>query len=796
MSKRTEKLRLNINVERFLLCVEKSRIVTESYKLTECEPAVIRHAKAQALVCEKMPIFIEDGELIVGNAASEPMGVEALWGDGIWSMEDIKGLKKEGWSISDDDEADIRLMNEYWKPRTFAYQAGQLLDDDRLWPFVQSGITLPPWRDKEQGWGGFGGNGLGVAMNLCLLTVRYEEVLNKGLNQMIKEAEKELKDLRFVNADAVSKAQFLKAVIIVHRGLIRFAERFAELAEKMAIKEKDPERRRELERIAATCRHVPANPPTSFYEAIQSFWFTFLALNPNSTLSLGRFDQFMYSFYQRDIKEGKISDEEVIELLECLRIKDMQIMFAASRGQQREKNAGMAKWHNMTIGGQTRSGEDATNELSYLILKATKRCPTPHNTVTARIHDESPQKFLLKCLEVVKTGIGMPALVSDRSYINYLVGQGVSIEKARDYAMAGCLDTSLPGDSRISAYCMTVVPVIFDFFLHNGVEPRTGKQIGPKTGDIESFQTFDEFIDAFKRHLAYFMSMVAEYDNIFIRIKADQWPYPFDSALMSDAVKSGKDMFHRELPFENGAALNAVGMINVADSLAAVKKLVYDDKKITMKQLKTALDANWKGHEDIRQLCLKAPKYGNDNDYVDSVAADLYKFWADTAVTLDSALGGKHKPSAISISAQWPGGTVTGATPEGRYSGAVLADGTMSPMRGMDTCGPTAVVKSAMKINQDPYQATLLNMKFHPSAMKNREDLLKMSDLIKTYFSIGGKHVQFNVVGREMLLKAQQEPEEHRDLVVRVAGYSAYFVQLGKVIQDEVIGRTEYEEAV
>lgn len=794
MSKRTEKLRSHLNVDRIPLCVEKSRIVTESYKHTEGEPAIIRHAKAQAHVCEKMPIFIEDGELIVGNAASKPMGVEALWGEGVWSMEEIEGLKHEGWSISDEDEADIRLMNAYWKPRTFAYQAGQLLDDDRLWPFAQSGVTLPPWRDKKLGWGGFGGNGLGVAMNLCLLTVRYEEVLNKGLNRMIEEAEQELKDLRFVSADAVSKAQFLKAVIIVHQGLISFAERVAELAEEMAYKEADPVRKRELKKIAATCRHVPANPPLDFCEAIQSFWFTFLALNPNSTLSLGRFDQFMYPFYREDIKEGKITEEEVIELLECLRIKDMQIMFAASRGQQREKNAGMAKWHNMTIGGQTPSGEDATNELSYIILEATKRCPTPHNTVTARIHDGSPKEFLLKSLEVVKTGLGMPALVSDKSYINYLLGHGVSLERARNYAMAGCLDTSLPGDSRISAYCMTVVPVIFDFFLHNGVEPRTGKQLGPKTGDIESFQSFEEFMEAFKRHLAYFMSMVAEYDNIFIRLKGEQWPYPFESALMTDAVKVGKDMFHRELLFENGAALNAVGMINVADSLAAVKKLVYDDNKVTMKQLKAALEANWQGYKDIRQLCLKAPKYGNDDDYVDSIAKDLYKFWADTAVTLDSALGGKHKPSAISISAQWPGGTVTGATPDGRFSGGVLADGTMSPMRGMDTRGPTAVIKSAMKVDQDLYQATLLNMKFHPSAMKSTDDLRKLSDLIKTYFSLGGKHVQFNVVDREMLLKAQQEPMEHRDLVVRVAGYSAYFVQLGKVIQDEVIGRTEYDK--
>jgi pyruvate formate-lyase/glycerol dehydratase family glycyl radical enzyme len=795
MNNRIETLKASLNVDRISLCVEKSRLITESYKHTEGDPAIIRQAKAQAHVCEKMPIFIEDGELIVGNAASRSMGVEALWAEGVWAMEDIESLKREGWLISEEDEKDIRLMNEFWKSRTFAYQAGQFLDDERLWPFAQSGVTLPPWKDKEQGWGGFGGNGLGIAMNLSLLTVRYEDFLQKGLNRMVQEAEKELKDLRFVSADAVDKAHFLKAVLIVYRGLLRFAERFAELAEETALKETNPKRQKELKKIAAACRHVPAEPPRDFYEAVQSYWFAFLALNPNSTLALGRFDQFMYPFYIRDIKDGRITDEEVIELLECLRIKDMQLMFAASRVQQREKNAGMAKWHNMTIGGQTHDGQDATNELSFLILEAVKRCPTPHHTVTARIHEGTPEAFLLKALEVVKTGVGMPAFVSDNSYINYLLGYGVSKERARDYAVAGCLDTSLPGDSRISAYLMIVVPVIFDFFLHNGIEPRTGRQIGPKTGDIERFHTFEAFMDAFKQHLAYFMSTVAEYDNIFMRIKAGQLPYPLESSLMANAFQVGKDMFHREFYFENGAVLNAVGMINVADSLAAVKKLVYDDKKVTMKQLKDALDANWEGYDDIRQLCLKAPKYGNDDDYVDYIARDLYKFWADTTVTLDSALGGKHKPSAISISAQWPGGTVTGATPDGRFSGGVLADGTMSPMRGMDIKGPTSVIKSAMKIDQERYQATLLNMKFHPSAMKSTDDLRKLSDLIKTYFNFGGKHVQFNVVNRQTLLNAQHKPEEHRDLVVRVAGYSAYFVQLGKVIQEEIIGRTEFDRA-
>jgi len=795
MNQRIKKLKERLNPEVISLLVERSRLVTESYKETEGEDPAIRQAEAQARIFDQIPIFIEEGELIVGNVASQPMGIEMAWGDAIWPLEDLAGLETEGFMISEEDKAQVKEMNEYWKSRTFAFRAGKMFDDERLWPFMQSGVTLPPWADREKGWGGFGGNGMGIASNLCLLSVRFEEVLENGLSSIIASARKALSELRFADGDSVNRARFLKAVIIVCQGLIRFAERFAVLAGELASKERDPVRKKELERIAETCRWVPAYPARSFHEAMQSFWFTFLAINPNPTASLGRFDQFMYPFYENDVKKGKVTDEEVVELLECLRIKDMELSFSASRVQQREKNAGMAKWHNMVIGGQTAEGKDAVNRLSYLILDAAKRCPTPHHTITVRVHAKTPEEFMVKALEVVRTGIGLPAFVGDHSYIAFLLNHGVPLEKARDYALAGCLDTALPGESRIHAYCMTVVPLIFDFFLHNGTEPRTGRQIGPATGDIETFKTFEDFLAAFKKQLAYFMEMVAEYDNIFMRLKGEALPYPFESALMDGAIKTGKHMFERSFPFENGAVLNAVGMINVADSLAAVKKLVFDEKKITMKQLKKALDSNWEGYEEIRKLCLEAPKFGNNDDYVDEIAKELYKFWAYTTATFASALGGTHKPAAISISAQWPGGTVTGATPDGRYAGGVLADGSMSSMRGMDTHGPTSVMKSAMKIDQDDYQATLLNMKFHPSALKTEDDLRKLSALIKTYFANGGKHVQFNVVNRQTMLDAQIHPDRHKDLVVRVAGYSAYFVQLGKVIQDEVIGRTEHESA-
>jgi len=795
VNQRIEKLKKAIHPQEYPLCIEKARLVTESFKQTEGKPQIIRRAMVLANILDNVTIFIEDGELIVGNAASKPMGLEFDYYYGTWSKEEIDALKKEGYTISEEDEAEIILMNEYWKSKTLVGRRAQFWDDERLWPYMQLGVVLPPWRSREEGpGGGYAEGGMGLGPGFYLFCVDYAKVLNGGLNKIIEEAEEELRNIRFTSADSVKKAYFLKAVIIAHQAIIRFANRFADLATELAAKEVNPVRKKELERIAETCRWVPANPARTFYEAMQSFWFTFLMVTPSPTMAAGRFDQYMYPLYKKDIEEGRITDEEVLELLQCLRLKDMQIN-RTSGITNRQKNAGMAKWHNWTIGGVTPEGEDATNELSYLILEAVKRCPTPHHTITVRVHDGTPEDLMLRALEVVRTGIGMPAFVGDKSYIEFLLNQGVPLKMARDYVLTGCIDVNIVGKSRIASYGMFIVPLVFELFLHNGVNPKTGKQVGPRTGELESFESFDDFVKAFKQQLAYFMSLAAEANNVDLEVTRELFPDPVRSSLMADAIREGKDILERTMPFENIAVLNAVGMINVADSLAAIKKLIFEEKKVTMKELKAALEANWQrnGYEQMRKMFLAAPKYGNDDDYVDSIAKDLYQFWADTAVTFDTITGGKHKPTGISVSAQWPGGALTGATPDGRYVGECLADGSMSPMRGRDTHGPTAVIKSAVKIDQVPYQATLLNMKFHPSALQTTGDLRKLSDLIRTYFSLGGKHIQFNVVSRETLLDAQKHPENYRDLIVRVAGYSAYFVQLGKTIQDEIVGRMEHE---
>jgi pyruvate formate-lyase/glycerol dehydratase family glycyl radical enzyme len=788
---RLESLLKKIQVERYPLRIERARLITQSWEQTKDEPMILRLAKAFAHVVKNMTIFIEDGELIVGNGASRPMGLEIEPFMGPFSEEALRILEKEGFvEIDESDWPEIGELASYWKGATLQYKIGQLLDDKRLWPFAQTGVLLPPFKSKEEGIGGVAHAGIGMGVNRWIGAVDFDKVLNRGLNRLIGEAEEELEHIRFAGTtDTVRKARFLQAVIISLRAVIHLANRFADLATEMALKETNQTRKAELQRIAEICRWVPANPARDFYEALQSFWFIFLVVQ-QSTASVGRFDQYMYPFYKKDIEEGKISEAEVLELLQLLRIKDMHLINTPLRGAKRQQYTGFAKWHNFTIGGVTPDGRDASNRLTYLMLEAARRTRTPHHTLTLRVHEGTPRELMIKALEVVKTGVGMPAFIGDKSYIEWLLSRGVPLELARDYVVAGCIEVSLPARSRQPKCTFFVPPKVLEIFLNNGVDPRTGLDVGPFRDTLENFDSFDDFLGAFKEYLAHFIRLAAELINVDIAC-AIEYASPIDSALMTDAVREGKNLMERRMPYENAGAISLCGMINTVDSLAAIKKLVFEEKKITMPQLQEALRANWEGYDELRRLCLAAPKYGNDDDYVDSIAANLYGFYAETVPMTMTVYGESFIPVAISITSQWAGGTITGATPDGRYAGEVLADGGASPMRGRDTSGPTAIIKSASKIDQVRFQSVLMNMKFHPSALAESEDVNKLATLIKTYFSLGGKHVQFNVIGHEMLLEAQKQPENYRDLVVRVAGFSAYFIQLSKQVQDEIIARTE-----
>jgi pyruvate formate-lyase/glycerol dehydratase family glycyl radical enzyme len=792
MNSRIQSLTAALQKDQFPICIEKLRIALRTMVATEAEPMILRRAKVFANVLREIPIFIEEDSLIAGNGASKPMGLEIDPEYFLWSQDEIDALKREGFLISPEDERELQELNAGRKSNTLiGSMSAAVAHDERLLSFLRLGIILPPWKSAEEGsGGGYAQSGLGLGPGFFLMAIDFSKVLNEGFLRLIAKAEAELKALRHTGDDSLARMRYLQAVILMHKAAMDLAARYADLAARMAETEARPMRKEELLLLAEICRRVPAHPARTFREALQSFWFVFLMISPSPTTAAGRFDQYMYPFYQADKAAGRIADDEVLELLECLRIKDMQLN-RVSGERNRKKNAGLAKWHNWTIGGMTSDGRDATNKLTYLLLEAALETRLPHHTLTLRVHPDTPEKLMIKALEVVRSGIGMPAFVGDKSYTAFFMRYGIPLEEAREYVITGCLDANLPGRSRTVAIGMFIVPLVFDIFLHNGIHSSTGMQIGIDTGEVERLENYEQFVAAFKKQLRYFMEIAAEKDNLELLIERELFPDAFRSSLMEDGISAGKDLLSRTMPFENGAVLNPVGMINVADSLAAVKKLVYEDKKVSMHDLKRALDLDWQGYEDIRKICLEAPKYGNGDSYVDVIAADLYAFWVATADELPTAFGSMHKATAISITSHQPGGALTGATPDGRQSHEICADGTVSPMQGRDTHGPTAVMRSALKIDQDPYQATLMNMKFHPTALQSEEDLKKLSVMIKTYFAHGGKHVQFNVVSKEMLLEAQQNPARYQDLVVRVAGYSAYFVQLNSGMQDEVIKRTE-----
>ncbi len=792
MTDRIKRMQQALKVDKFPLCAEKPKYVIESWRQNEGLPSILRRAKATANYLDKRTIYIDDDELICGNVASKPMGLEAsCWGP-FWDDADLDSILEGNYTISDEDRKTLRSLDSYWEGQSrqmYEWQ-GRFYDDERMWPFIRSGILCPPWTSKVKGRGSGGaGFGWGLGIGLSFFVPDYGKIITEGIGKTLQEAREERRKLRFVDSDSFDKADYLEACIISIEAMARMYHRYGDACTAKAEATADPVRKAELVRMADTCHHLAEHGARDFRDAIQGFWFYWMMIT-HGTVPGGRFDQYMYPFYKKDIESGAITDDEVLELLECLRIKIMQFNFVSGNAKQRDKWAGMARWHNFLIGGVDKDGNDATNELSYLILKAAYEVRTPQFTITVRVNENTPDRLMSEAMKLVSTGLGMPAFVSDKSYIQGLLDQGVPADEAWNYALAGCLDLNLPGKSRINALGMFVVPKVLDIMMHNGVMRETGEQLGPRTGEMKDFTSYEDFEKAFKEQLYYFMGMYNEEHNILCRVTREINCDAVHSAFAHEGITSGKDISNRKMLYENASLLNPVGMICVANSLAAVKHVVFEKKLCTMETLFNAIEANWEGYEDLRRQCQDAPKYGNNDASVDEIAADLYKFWSDSAKTFTGIYGEPPRPTGISITAHAPGGSYTCATPDGRKLGDILPDGVASPAQGTDTHGPLASLMSAMKIDQDPFNAMLLNMKMHPSAMKSEADRMKLASMVKTYLTNGGKHIQFNVVDNETLKAAQQEPEKYRDLVVRVAGYSTYFTLLTKPVQNEIIGRT------
>lgn len=797
MNTRVQQMKDALRINKYPLCIEKFKIANETLAETEGMPQILRRAHIHANVLDNMTIFIEDGDLIAGSGASKPFGIEIDYEYGTWTRDEIESLKSEQYTISPEDEEELYKLNEMFEGdglnKNLVSAMGEILGEDkRLWPFMKSSCILPPWKDKKGGsGGGYAQSGMGLGPGFFLVAGDIGMAINKGARAVIDECKKELENLTYYGDDCIEKKHFWEAVIIVYEAYIRYANRYADLAERMA-EETVGTRREELKEMARICRKVPEYPAETFREAIQAFWFTFLNMCPSPTASAERFDQYMYPFYKKDLEEGRITEDEALELLEILRIKDMKLNRVSGKAN-RKKNSGMAKWHNWTLGGVDAQGNDAANPLTSLVLKAAYETKVPHHTCTLRVHKDTSLDLIVEGLKVVKEGLGLPAFVSDDSYIEFFTQNGCTLEEARNYCMTGCLDGNIPAVTRTQTVIMFVVAQAYDIFMHNGFCNYSHENVGIKTGDVTEFKTYEEYEAAFYKQLDYLLHLAAERNNIEMILQRNLFPDPFRSSLMEDGIKNGKDLLNRQFNFDNASVLCAVGVINVADSLAAVKKLIFEEKKYTMKELMEAIDADWVGHEEMREDFLSAPKYGNNIDLPDKLAADIYSYFSKCLAGIQHAYGGHVIATAISITAHQPGGLAVGALPDGRKAGTILADGSMSPMQGMDKSGPLAVLQSAMKIDQDEYQATLLNMKFHPSAVKTEEDLYKLAQVIKTYLTNGGKHMQFNIIDQETLIQAQKEPEKYEDVVVRVAGYSAYFNALTREIQDEVIERTSFE---
>lgn len=776
----------------------KSRLMTASFRATEGEPQVLRIAKALAAVLDGVPTFINPDDLLAGNLASVPAGVElsSVWAT--WSDDELDALCASGFAVRDEDRAEIAEINDYWRTRSLTARMTSRYDDERLWPYAQLGVVLPAFRSKEEGWGpgGMIGCGWGIHHEISQIIGVYDygRVLREGLRSLIDEARAKLSATRLMSADDVARAELLEAMIISLEAIVRYAGRLADAADAAAATESDPARAAELRAMADMCRHVPLNPARGYREAMQSLWIMWLVILPAGILSFARLDQLLGDYYDADLAEGRIDRAAALELQQWLRIRDSQIVITSGQ-THRKKYGGLAKWHNCSVGGQTPDGRDATNAVSFLLLEAARTCPTPHPTLTMRVHEGTPAELLDAALELIGTGIGLPAFLGDKSVIEFLTREGIGIEKARDYGVAGCLGINVIGQSRMVASPMFVAPLILKFALHGGVDPETGRQVGPKTPTLSECADYAEFEAAFHTQLAHFLTLQAEFNNVTIQSYGERFPQPVESALMDGGIGAAKNILGRTLPLENGSAVNPIGLINVSDSLVAIRRRVFEEQAIGASELVGHLTANWAGAdgEAARELMLSAPKYGNDDAEADAAAVAIYHFCAKVITGLTTTYGGYQKAGSITIgTCIMPGGKASGATPDGRRWEEGLADESLTPMRQRDTQGLKALLNSVLKIDQVEWQALSLDLRLAPELFATADQRANVAATVRDYFARGGKHIQFNVVKSDVLLAAQADPASHKDLIVRIGGCSAYFVQLPPETQNEIIHRTEY----
>jgi trans-4-hydroxy-L-proline dehydratase len=764
------------------LSPERARIVTAVYREAPgCSVPALR-ARVFGRLMEEKAVCINEGELIVGERGPTPKATPTFPELCCHSLQDldlIHGREKTAFRVSPETRA---LYEEeiipFWRGRTIRERV-----------FAE---MAPEWRDAYEA---------GIFTEFMEQrapghTVLDDKIYRKGLLDFIEEIDASLASLDYLNDPrAYDRQQELEAMRTCGYALIRFAERHAAKAEELTAREPDPTRRAELGRIAEVCRHVPAHAPRDFWEALQMYWFVHLGvvteLNTWDSFNPGHLDRHLEPFYRRGLEEGTLTREQAMELLECFWVKFNNQPAPPKVGVTAAESGTYTDFANINNGGLLPDGSHGVNEVTYLLLDVIDEMRLLQPSSNIQVTRESPDDLVKRACRIIRQGWGQPSVFNADMVVRELVRQGKSVEDARSGGTSGCVETGAFGKE---AYILTgyLNPVkVLEITLNNGVDPRTGKRIGLEAGDAASFAAFDDLFTAFREQLRHFIDIKIRGNNVIERLYATLMPAPFLSVVIDDCIKNGRD-YNDGGPRYNTTYIMGTGTGTLTDCLSAIGRHIYDGQDLTWEELLGALRADFEGHEATRQLLVnRTPRFGNDDDYADELMRLHFDALFDLVEGRPNTKGGQYHVNYLSTTCHVYFGSVTGATPDGRRAWEPLSDG-VSPVQGASRKGPTAVIRSLAKMDHERTGGTLLNLKFTPRLLEGEEGIERLTQLIRTYFEMGGHHVQFNVITAETLRAAQAQPEKHRDLIVRVAGYSDYFCDLTRALQDEIIARTEH----
>ena len=766
---------------------QRAMLLTEFYQSDEAKGCSIPVQRALAFkyIMEHKKICVMKGELIVGERGQFPKSTPTYPEIVLHSLTDLDQLdkrKKQYFKVDDETRQVYReKIIPYWKGKTIRDRMFRELPEEWKTAY-EAGIFTEFLEQRAPGH-----------------TVIGKDSFKKGFLDLKKEIALAISKLDFVNDPfAVDKKEELIAMDIAANSIIEFARRHAQKIEQIMVEEKDAERLAELQEMHKNCLNVPANAPQTFWEALQHYWFihqgVVTELNPWDSFNPGRLDQHLYPFYIREIENGTLTKERAKELLMAFWIKFNNHPAPPKMGITLQESSTYTDFSLINVGGVKEDGSDAVNELSYLILDVIEEMRLLQPSSMVQLSKKNPDRFIKRALKIVKTGFGQPSIFNTDSIIQEMLRQGKSIEDARNGGASGCVETGAFGNESYILTGYFNIPKILELTLYNGIDPRTGKELGLKTGDPSKFETFEDLMAAFEKQLNYFIDIKIRGNNLIERLYAKYLPVPFLSLLINDCIANGKD-YNAGGARYNTNYIQGVGLGSITDELTTIKSHIFDRKNFSFKTLMAALNANFEGYEEIEDLLVNhTPKYGNDDDYADDQTRLVFELYFKAIDSRPNTKGGVYRINLLPTTSHIYFGSVMGAMPDGRKAKEPLSEG-ISPVQGADRNGPTAVLKSAAKIDHLRTGGTLLNQKFTPSFFSDERGITSVAQLIRSYFKMDGHHIQFNVVTAETLRAAQAHPEKYRDLIVRVAGYSDYFVDLTEELQNEIIIRTEHENA-